>query len=69
MKADEIRNLPQAVIELSGQEHFAHVPDSLLMDFMFELVNQYPLHLLAYISEQRNMSITAESTQRFDPPQ
>ena len=65
----EPKNLPQAVIDLSGQEHFAHTPDSLLMDFVFELVNQYPLHLLAYISEQRDMSITAESTQRFVPSQ
>ena len=65
----EPRSLLGAVTELGRTEHFSVVDPTLLMDFMFELVNQYPLLLLAYISEQRDMSITAESIQRFEPPQ
>ncbi len=35
------------------------------MDFLYELVNQYPLLLLEYVSEQAEMEITATSTVVF----
>ncbi len=61
----EPRNLPNAVTELGRTEHFARVESALLMDFVYELVNQYPLLLLEYVSKQAEMEITATSTVRF----
>ena len=61
----EPRSLPGAVTELGRTEHFSVVDPTLLMDFMFELVNQYPLLLLEYLAEQNEMEITATSTVVF----
>jgi len=69
MTTHDPTSIPEAVTDLSRQEHFSAGDSNLMMDFVYELVNQYPFLLLAYVSEQRQMTITAESTQRFDPPQ
>ena len=63
----EPTNIPAAVNDLCGQQNVEATNAQIQMDFVYELVNQYPLLLLGYISEQTDMTITAESTQRFAP--
>ena len=54
----------EAIDDLIGQEIF-DVTDIIQHDFLYELVNQYPLLLLEYVSEQTEMEITATSTVVF----
>ena len=58
-------NLPEAVEDLCGQQNVEATHASIQMDFVYELVTQFPLLLLEYIAERTEMMITAESTVRF----
>jgi hypothetical protein len=58
-------NLGEAVEDLCGQQNVEATHASIQMDFVYELVKQYPLLLLEYVAEQNEMTITAESSVRF----
>ena len=58
-------NLPEAVTDLCGQQNVEATNASIQMDFVYELVKQYPLLLLEYVSDKAEMEITATSTVRF----
>ena len=58
-------NLPEAVDDLCGQQTIEATNRNVQMDFIFELVDQYPLLLLEYVAEQAEMEITAKSTVVF----
>ena len=60
-------NIPEAIDELVGQANVEASNESVQHDFVYELVNQYPMLLLEYISQQTDLAITAESTVRFPP--
>ena len=55
----------EAINELCRQERVEATSESMQRDFVFELVTQYPLLLLEYVSEQAEMEITATSTVVF----
>ena len=58
-------NLPEAVDDLCHQANVEATHASIQMDFVYELVNQFPLLLLEYLAEQNQMEITATSTVVF----
>ena len=58
-------NIQEAIDDLVGQETVEATNESIQHDFVYELVNQFPLLLLEYVSEQAEMEITATSTVRF----
>jgi hypothetical protein len=60
-------NLPEAVTDLCGQKGVEATHASIQMDFVYELVNQFPYLLLEYVSEQNEMIITAETSIRMEP--
>ena len=55
----------EAINDLCRQEKVEATNDIVQRDFVFELVHQYPLLLLEYISKQVEMEITATSTVVF----
>ena len=58
-------NIPEAVNDLCQQQNVEATNSSVQMDFVYELVNQFPLLLLEYISDEAEMEVTATSTVRF----
>ncbi len=58
-------NIHEAIDDLVGQEGVEATNESIQHDFLYELVNQFPLLVLEYVSQQAEMTITAESTVRF----
>ncbi len=58
-------NLPEAVDDLCGQQNVEATHASIQMNFVYELVRQFPLLLLEYVAAQTEMEITAKSTVRF----
>ena len=58
-------NLPEAVNNLCGQQNVEATNANVQMDFVYELVNQYPHLLLEYMSEKCEMEITATTTVRY----
>ncbi len=55
----------EAVHDLCQQQNVEATNPSVQIDFVYELVNQYPLLLLEYLAGQNEMEITATSTVRF----
>ena len=58
-------NIPEAVTNLCQQQNVEATNSSVQLDFVYELVNQFPLLMLEYVAEQAEMEITATSTVVF----
>ena len=58
-------NIPEAVEALCQQVGVDATNANMQMDFIYELVNQFPLLLLAYVAEKAEYEITATNTVRF----
>ncbi len=58
-------NIPEAVNDLCHQLNVEATNATVQMDFIYELVHQFPLLLLEYVSKQAEMEITATSTVVF----
>ena len=58
-------NIHEAINDLCQQANVEATNAAIQSDFVYELVSQYPLLLLEYVSEQAEMEITATSTVRF----
>ncbi len=65
MSYENSTTIYEAINELCRQEKVEATNDSVQRNFVFELVNQFPLLLLEYVSEQNEMEITATSTVVF----
>jgi len=58
-------NIHEAINDLCHQANVEATNPTVQLDFVYELVKQYPLLLLQYVAEQSPMEITATSTVRF----
>ncbi len=65
MMDDQPTNIHEAIDDLVGQEKVEATNESVQHDFLYELVNQFPLLVLEYVAAQAEMEVTATSTVRF----
>ena len=57
--------LAEAVTALCHEANVEATNVNMQLDFIYELVNQFPLFLLEYVAKQNEMEITATSTVVF----